>query len=99
MDEHDSDTIHSQYAYGRLVLWCGPAAFERLKSHLLPEISLEDVAETGIHAIEINIVGPSHESHRRPWLRDRITLVGCGVVIVLFLLVFIMGIVTIVNAL
>ena len=94
-NEPEADEIHAELAHGTFWVRCGDMAFARLRRAILSEARMAETDENSVH--DIVLVKASTHPVRTPAsrLRDRLWLVGCGIVALAVIFVLATGVTTI----
>src|SRR5262245_32132133 len=90
-NEPRADEIRAEFAHRTLCVRCGDRAFARLGRAILSEARFADADENSIHEIML-VKATTHPIPQSPRpLRDRLWLVGCGIVALAVLSVLAIG--------
>jgi hypothetical protein len=94
-NEPEADEIAAELAHKTLWVRCGDMAFARLSRAILSEARMAGTDENAVH--EMVLVKASAHPVRKPSsrLRDRLWLVGCGIVAFAVIFVLATGVMTI----
>ncbi len=90
--------IVAEFGRGMLHLSCDDAAFAQLRKLIIGQTKLRDDSEFDETSVEQVLIGRRHVlPEEQRGLRDRIALVGCGLVGFVLLSIFFAGVATIVG--
>jgi len=90
-NEPQADEIRAELAHRTLWVRCGDKAFARLSKAILSEARMAETYENSVHEIVL-VKASTHPIPQSPRpLRDRLWLVGCGIVALAVLSVLAIG--------